>query len=102
MEIELPIDLDDETPGIPFYVELWRPKRCNCLVWALVMQYLWGGYVCLRQSIYPFWKHAVWSLDGRHWYEYASVDQKKALIWWKKPNVLWFRGAPIFIRRRHV
>jgi len=86
-------------PGLPDYVDLWMPKRANCVLWAFVQQFRWGGHVCWRQSIYGWWPHAVWSLDHRHWYEYTSLAPKHRLRWWEVPGLILFQGRPEYVTR---
>ena len=79
---------------------IWRPRYANCLIWAFVMQWRFGGTVCWRQSWYGWWPHAFWSGDGgvTYW-EYLPIGFSGRLKWWK---VLWlvvFRGEPRQVER---
>lgn len=80
--------------------DLWRPSIANCVIWALVMQWRCGGYVCWRQSWHGWWPHAVWSSDGHTYYEYLPKHFAGRLMWWQVPRVLLFSGEPRRVARK--
>ena len=80
-------------------MNLWTPRRANCLIWAVGMQLSRGGYVCWRKSLYGWWPHAVWSHDGREWYEYTPMRFSGSLRWWQVPRLIAFLGAPHKVER---
>jgi len=55
-------------------MHLWRPYRCNCRIWALVMLLRFGGGLAKRPSFAGWWKHVFWSPDGETLYEYAPLE----------------------------
>ena len=78
---------------------LWTPHRANCLLWAIWMQLSRGGYVCWRKSWYGWWPHAVWSLDGKTWWEYLPLHFAGQLRWWQALWLVLFRGEPRIVER---
>lgn len=78
---------------------LWFPRYGNCLVWALWMQWTRGGLVCWRKSRYGWWPHAMWSADGRLWWEYLPINFSGWLPWWRVPCIFLFRGEPRMVER---
>ena len=78
---------------------LWHPRYANCLIWATWMQLSRGGYVCWRQSWYGWWPHAVWSLDGKTWWEYLPLHFAGQLRWWQALWLVLFRGEPRIVER---
>lgn len=80
----------------------WKPHFANCLIWAVVMQFRFGGYVCWRQSRYGWWPHAVWSLDRMVWWEYLPLHFSGRLVWWQVLWIVVFRGAPRMVVREEL
>ncbi len=78
---------------------LWTPRRANCLIWALWMQWTHGGYVCWRKSWYGWWPHAIWSADRKVWYEYVPTVFAGRLAWWQILWIVLFKGEPLRIDR---
>ena len=72
---------------------LWSPRYANCLIWAFWMQLSSGGYICWRKSVYGWWPHAIWSQDGKDWYEYIPVNFSGRLKWWQVLWIVFFKGA---------
>lgn len=67
---------------------LWRPRRCNCLIWAAVQWWCHGGRVRAVGSIYGWWPHWLWHHNGDV-YEYAPIVHRTGLL-----------SAPILFRGR--
>ena len=80
----------------------WKPAYANCLIWALVMQWRYGGYVCWRQSRYGWWPHAVWSMDRMVWWEYLPLHFAGRLKWWQVLWIALFRGSPRMVMREEL
>lgn len=71
-------------------MELWQPKKNNCLAWVLVMRLKFGGVIIPTGSHYGWWPHFYWSPDGRRRFEFAPPRHVEGL---KFPPLL-FRGRP--------
>jgi len=56
-------------------MELWRPDRCNCQIWARVMKRRYGGQLVKRPSFAGWWKHMFWTPDGKTLYDYSPVSE---------------------------
>lgn len=101
--------------GLPEWVSLWQPRWCNCRIWAWYMEKRYGGYICQRQSVVfwkwhangraheAFWRHAVWTLDHKLFWEYTPVTEKPTyLLVWKLPLIVLFRGRAKIVSRGGV
>ena len=80
----------------------WTPRYANCLIWAAVMAWRYGGYVCWRKSRYGWWPHAVWSMDRMVWWEYLPLNFSGRLKWWQVLWIVVFRGKPRMVVRAEL
>lgn len=91
-----------QADAIPYF-ELWTPVISNCIIWALVMQSRFGGYVVFRKSHYGWWPHAFWAhrLNCDKWYEYIPTqhDSDQQLPWYEQWKILLFFGKPTLVTR---
>jgi len=69
-------------------MQLWKPKKCNCLWWVIVMKYRHAGYIIPAGSHYGWWPHFYWSPDGKRRFEFAPPKHVGGL----KFPPLFFRG----------
>jgi hypothetical protein len=60
----------------------------NCLIWALRKEATCGGFIKSRKSEHGWWRHWIWSPDGKEWWGFSPV---KPLDWLPVPPPI-FRG----------
>lgn len=68
-------------------VSWWAPRRCNCLLWAVVQFWCHGGALAVVRSEYGWWCHFAWSPDeGLTWFNYSPTWPKAwwAARWWRR------------------
>lgn len=60
---------------------------CNCLWWALRREARKGGVIKSRRSHNGWWRHWMWSADGKEWWSFSPV---KPLDWLPvPPPIFW-------------
>lgn len=78
---------------------MWRPTRCNCLIWAFVMRMFYGGKLITGRSEYGWWPHVQWlDVDGSIW-EYVPTIRVRRTEWRNLLPVraLLFRGSVQYV-----
>lgn len=70
-------------------LQIGKWQYSNCLFWALWQEAHEGGFIKSRPSQYGWWRHWVWSADGREWLSFSPVKPKH---WLPFPPPI-FRGS---------
>lgn len=66
----------------------FEPFKSNCLLWAIIMRYVYGGKIKVRISRNGPWPHWLWqNTNGSKW-SYCPKNPKKIPY-----DFLWFEGT---------
>ncbi len=57
---------------------IWHPKRCNCIIWAYLMNHLHGGEGSIHKINTKNWEngfHVVWQSPEGLYYSYEPINK---------------------------
>lgn len=59
---------------------MWKPRICNCWVWALWQWFKYGGSIIVRKSKYGPFPHFMWSPDMMTIYDYNPIQPRNRIM----------------------